>query len=473
MDSYVRISRVGGREGPEYRTPHIQREEIERWAKREGVPIAKTVIDEDVSGGKAVSARKLEELIRRAERGETGGIVAYRLDRFGRDHLETLKAVKRLQDVGARLVTVADGVDSDQPQGKWMLNIMSMQAEDYLDRVKSNWDASTSRAVADGIHIACRAPIGYLRADKASPTYDPRGKLIRDGRLVVDPDKAPAIAQAFTMRARGASLGEIVAALPFRMVKSTLSSALMNRCYLGEARGPKGAVKVDAHEPITTPEVFERCQPGRQTPRTGLTESALLGGLITCAACGHKLSVLGAGTGHRRRAVYACRKHFADGDCPAPGAADASRVDDYVVSQLGDDREASAATAESAWLAAREDVRQAEDDLEAWTSTEVQRTIARDLWMRGITERQDAIDPARRALWDLPEPDVDQDKPVVYPQGPDGPPMIYEVWGDDIAADRRHLRRCIARVTLAKVRPAIPGKPGWQPIRERVEIAWR
>ena len=100
-------------------------------------------------------------------------MIVHRADRFGRDHNETLKAAKRLKDADARLVGVADGVDSDQPQGKWILNFMSLQAEDYLDRVKVNWKAATDRAVIkEGKHIA-RACLGAeVRVLIAERPYD-------------------------------------------------------------------------------------------------------------------------------------------------------------------------------------------------------------------------------------------------------------------------------------------------------------
>jgi site-specific DNA recombinase len=77
------------------------------------------VVDENVSGGRAVADRDLEKLIERAEAGLSDGVIVYRTNRFGRDHVENLVAVKRLKEAGARLVGTNDGVDSDQPQGKW------------------------------------------------------------------------------------------------------------------------------------------------------------------------------------------------------------------------------------------------------------------------------------------------------------------------------------------------------------------
>jgi hypothetical protein len=56
-------------------------------------------------------------------------------------------------------------------------------------------------------------------------------------------------------------------------------------------------------------------------------------------------------------------------------------------------------------------------------------------------------------------------KPVIYISGQ---PIVDEAWGDNIVADRRTLRRAIARVTLAR-----SGRSKYTPMSERVNVAWR
>jgi len=472
LDTYIRISRVGARAGDEYRTPHIQRDEINRWLEREGIERGKEVVEEDVSGGTAVKDRGLDELIRRAERGESGGVITYRLNRFGRDHLENLLAVKRLPDAEARLVCVADGVDSDQSQGKWLLNMMSLQAEDELERVKANWKAATAGAVADGIHIACRAPIGYLRRDQVEPHYDAKGKLVRDGRLVEDPATADAIRQAFVLRASGTSYGNITKTLPRRIGKSTLAGIFKNPVYLGQARGPNDAVKEGAHPALTTPALFRAVQPGKKNAPTGLASGALLGGLITCAGCGHKLRVMGStGSNGVRRPCYSCALHFQDRDCPAPASGLVSLVDAEVVKQLAngwEKVETGIMDAESAWLAAKDALQMADAALDDWVSDPTfQQMLSKKRFQTGIIERQSAVEAAQQTLWDMPDPGIGEDKPIVVL---DGRPMVYEAWGEDVAADRRTLRRYLESVTLTKADPA---RRRWQPITERLDVRWR
>ena len=477
MDAYVRVSRVGGRGGEEYRSPAIQIEAIQNWAKQHGVDIGKVEKEEDVSGARPVAQRKLEQLIRRAEEGQSRGVLVYRLDRFGRDLAETVVAVKRLKDANARLVSVADGYDSDAPMGSIMLGMLAGLADWHLAGIREGWRQATSRAVDEGKHVASKAPLGYLRADRADPTYDAKGKLIRDGRLVLDPDSADAVRAAFDARAVGASHREVVKLLEDRLgrnvAKSAVTGMLRNRVYLGEARGPHGASKEGAHEAIVPSDLWERVQSRTRSyePRKGtVAEQALLGGLITCASCGHKLRVSGTTYKGQRRAQYVCVGRYAAGDCHAPAVALASLVDQHVALELAGAWEEvtdMGRSAEAQWVEARELVAQRQEALDLWVNDpDISLALSPAAFTSGLAARQKALDEARQALWLLDDPGLAEDAPVVWI---DGKPQLYEVWGEDLDADRRLVRRHIAAVTLAK---ADPKRRRWQPIAERVEVRW-
>lgn len=121
MDGYVRVSKVAGRKGESYISPKVQRDKITGWAKLHELELGEVVVEEDVSGAKPVDERELGRLLRRVESGESAGIIAYKLSRFGRGALETLQAVERIKTAGGRLVTVEDGVDSAKPGGRLLL----------------------------------------------------------------------------------------------------------------------------------------------------------------------------------------------------------------------------------------------------------------------------------------------------------------------------------------------------------------
>jgi hypothetical protein len=343
--------------------------------------------------------------------------------------------------------------------------------------VRDGWRRSTSAAVAEGKHIASRAPLGYVRVDQLTPTRDAKGDVIRDARLVPDPETADAVGEAFKRRAGGASHGEVLAflreATGKNLAPSAVTGILRNRAYLGEARGPgEGNVLAGAHEALVDEDTFTRVQArnGTRAPRKGSPAArALLGGLVTCASCGHKMRVLGSPNG----TSYVCKAKFGSGgDCEAPGSATVDKVDKYVIDQLHHSWEDvlaadTSSTSEQAFLEAKEAVRQAEAALDEWiASTTMQVTLSTARFEQGIVARQRAVDEARRVMWELDDPGLPE-VPLVYI---DGKPMPYELWGDDVERDKQHLRRHIAEVTVAKADPA---RRRWQPIEERVTVRWR
>src|SRR5436309_6170491 len=102
IDGYIRVSRKMGRRGAGYISPDVQREAIKRWAQYKDVTIGAWHVDEDESGG-THSRPGLESGIERSLSGQTGGLVAWKIDRFSRNTEAGIRDLNRLQDKGARL----------------------------------------------------------------------------------------------------------------------------------------------------------------------------------------------------------------------------------------------------------------------------------------------------------------------------------------------------------------------------------
>lgn len=56
-----------------------------------------------------------------------------------------------------------------------MLGVLSSLGEQRLDDRTAGWAKATAAAGDNGIPIACKGPIGYLRADEVDPRYPARG----------------------------------------------------------------------------------------------------------------------------------------------------------------------------------------------------------------------------------------------------------------------------------------------------------
>lgn len=455
MDGYIRVSRVGGRDDDSYLSPDEQREKIEGWCNLYGVELDEIVVEEDVSGVTALSQRELGRLIAKCEQHESEGIVVREVSRFGRSTIETLEAVDRLSKAGGRLVGVLDGVDSAHPSGELVITILAALAREQWKQRKANWAAATRRAVADGVHISAKAPRGYVRPGKRQPLV-----LSDDAKLV------KTIHELFIMRAERASwqqLADHMTAKGYPIAKSSVTSLIKNPAYMGHARGTDdGKETPNAHPAIVTEDEFHAAQwTGVTHAKTGTTAAeALLGGLLTCAGCGRKLSVTRS-TNHKgvREAVYFCKGRAASTNCPAPAAGRAKYIDAYVTDAimvaLGDGTLGTTLDAIDRHERAQAAVERAKRELD-----EV-KTNAKLMAVYGVAgvaemavERKAALEEARRTLRETPKPDETL-----------MPTVDTDAWTD--AERRTYARQFIAEVTLTK------GKRGTTPEPDkRVKIRW-
>src|SRR5215218_4041109 len=161
-DGYIRVSRRAGREGESFISPEVQRKKIAAWAKLHEVEIVEWWEEIDQSGAK-LERPMFQQALARCEAGETGGIVVALLDRFARSAVDALSSIRRLNDAGARLVSVENNFDGSTPMGRFAIGILTLIAELELERIKENWTTAVTRAVERGVHISRYAPTGYRR----------------------------------------------------------------------------------------------------------------------------------------------------------------------------------------------------------------------------------------------------------------------------------------------------------------------
>jgi site-specific DNA recombinase len=404
-DGYIRVSRRAGREGESFISPDVQRKKIEDWGKLHEVEIVRFWEEIDQSGAK-LQRPMFQEALARCEAGETGGIVVARLDRFARSAVDALSSIRRLNDAGARLVSVEDNFDGSTPMGRFAIGILILIAELELERIKGGWVTAVSEAVGRGVHISARPPTGYTRDE--------------DGRLLRNDPAAPLVAEAFRKRATGASWAELARFLEENEVysptgnkhwsKAGVFALIKNPVYLGQARSGK-VVKENAHEPLVTRAEFDAAQATTKSvfkQRDGsLASQAMLGGLARCAGCGHTLKITGNTDrkSGQRYPVYYCTGRYASGPCPARANARASLVDAYVEEQVltalqaEDGLLAQAVTASEQIDATARSVAEAEHELDLFVNNpRLLSLLGEPKFMEGVEARQRALDEARATL---------------------------------------------------------------------------
>jgi DNA invertase Pin-like site-specific DNA recombinase len=317
LDGYVRVSDVGGRHGTSFISPVVQRERIAAWCALYDARLQQVFEELDESGGRA-DRPLLLKAIERVEAGVSDGIIVAKLDRFGRSFKDALEHIERIDRAGGRLISVQDQFDLGTDHGRLVLRLMLSFAEFERDRIRTSWDDAQRKAVERGIHTATQAPTGYRKG--------------RDRRLRPDPRTAPAIREAFAMRARGATLSEVGRYLRDHHVRTAQGTSvwtnspvrhlLENRAYLGEAR--YGAyVCPNAHPPLIDPITWRLAQ-YRPLRHNQEAKPGLLYGVLRCASC-RSLMTISRGGRHATDRAYRCSRHPAHGGaCPnrawPPGA---------------------------------------------------------------------------------------------------------------------------------------------------------
>jgi site-specific DNA recombinase len=325
LDAYVRVSRVGGREGESYITKAQQRDAIERWCGLQGYTVARWHEEEDRSGGDALRP-KWNEALRRALDGEVDGVIVAKLDRFARSAVDGLKAVTSLEDAGRTFVSVAEKFDTADPYGRFTATVFFALAELELGRIKTGWKDARERAIARGTHIG-PTPAGFSKS--------PEGRL--------EPNEhAPAIRAAFELRAKGGSWSQIARLLTEAGVPTSRNSTrwslkaaeklTRNEVYLGVVRSGEFRQQ-DAHPAIISPALFRVVERRRETRARGRGESQgrLLSGLLRCATCGHRLTLDFTVRSGKRYAFYRCRN---TGVCERRASIGATVVETLVVPVL-------------------------------------------------------------------------------------------------------------------------------------------
>jgi DNA invertase Pin-like site-specific DNA recombinase len=345
VDGYIRVSRVGLRQGERFISPAVQRERIQAWAAARGVRVLEVFEELDESGGRA-ERPLLEEAIRRVEDGISRGIVVAHLDRFGRSLIDGLLAIERIQGASGSFFSVHDGFDSSTDTGRMILRILLSMAEWDLERTRSWYSVSMAKAVARGVWVGARVPVGYRKT--------------RSGRLRIDPRVAPVVVEVFRRRAAGESLARLSDVLRERGVRTsagnpgwdglTVRRLIANRGYLGVVWHGE-LINERAHPPLIDAATWQRAQQPLDRDVPHATKSGLLTGLVRCASCGMRMS-----THHQRRGdelvvFYSCRRRFAFGLCAAPatmmGPPLENSVEDIVLDLLRARRRAPQAELEA------------------------------------------------------------------------------------------------------------------------------
>lgn len=395
IDVYVRVSRVGGRDGENFISPDEQKARCRSYLEGLGYTVGETFTDLDQSGRK-MQRPEFDKAMARIRSGASGGICVARLDRFARNVRGLLTAVEEIEAEGAAFICISPSIDTADPTyGRFLLTLFGAIAELESGKIKDAWAVAHANAIDRGVQIG-PAPAGYTKG--------------ADGRLVLN-EHAAAVRAAFEMRADGAPWPQVARMLTEAGVPTSRGNTqwrpraaadmMKSRTHLGEVR-TGNLVRAGAHEPLISVALFEKVNRMRgkhEVLAYADRVPALLAGMLFCETCGHRLVRDHVTRNGKRYDYYRCRSDGGGrGTCEAKAGISARQIEPRVVAQALERLgavEYEVGGGEVDTRALEERVREAEAEIAAYVKHTPAATTG---YGDGLSTREAARDAALEAL---------------------------------------------------------------------------
>ncbi|HLF75992.1 MAG TPA: recombinase family protein [Dehalococcoidia bacterium] len=306
-------------------------------------------VETDVLSGHEDQRRGYQRVLEMARRREIDGVLVWKLDRLGRNHVEGIRAAHELETFGVHVHSATEPTD-DPFVRDLLLLLANRESRVLAERVRLK-----QRANVQAGYWQWPAPPGYRIVHQT-----PEDARNRRPKLEPNAD-APLIRRLFELGATGdyslRGLRDEAQAMGLTSTRGHILSRthvhgmLKNPVYVGDiAYGRRQHGKFsgdprlrpehdwlvvhDAHEAIVDRETFQSVQNALarhkrfQGDVRGTTY--LLTGIVYCGHCGSRM--YGA-KGGRGNFVYACSRGQAYGDCELKSVG-GKGIDAYVKSQL-------------------------------------------------------------------------------------------------------------------------------------------
>jgi site-specific DNA recombinase len=313
------LLRVSSEEQRERETIEIQREFLQEYCRLYSLEVAKIYADDGVSGTIPLHERpEGRRLLEDAKEGKFSTLLVYRLDRLGRSLLVIVDAHDRLQACGVALKSATEPIDTSNPSGRLIFQMLASFAEYERETIGERTRAGLHRAFRNGKH-AGRIPYGYRV----------RGE---DGLLEVVEDEAAIVREIIANVAAGSTLygeskrlnDEGVPSPGWRFKSgerkhgaswsgSTVAGIVHQSAYSGTHR-----VKANGGEESISREVpavvdaglqqraIEALAENKRYPNRENDRRYLLRGLVSCETCGYACTGRTSSARGKRYSYYCC-----------------------------------------------------------------------------------------------------------------------------------------------------------------------
>jgi len=262
--------------------------ELEGIAARETITVSEILTES--KSAKAPGRPIFNDLLRRVDRGEIGGILCWKMDRLARNHLDTGRVLQALADHKLDRIITSDGIKTSDSNDRFMASFEFAGATKFIDDLRANIKRG-HRARAEKGHTNGAAGIGYLN-DRLAKTK------------VEDPDRFSLVRRMWELVLHQVPLVEVlrIATDDWGLRRpphgkhpggplglSSFYRLLRNPFYMGMIRN--GTV-LGAHRPMVSREEFERAQELIRRKDRGRRKHLTFkyAGVFRCGSCGRVMS---------------------------------------------------------------------------------------------------------------------------------------------------------------------------------------
>jgi len=273
---YIRVStEEQARKG--YSLP-AQKEDLEEYAHKNGYAIVGYYIDEGKSARKKYTKRKeFMRMLEDVKAGKIDVILFIKLDRWFRNVADYYKIQEILDAHNVAWKTTQEHYDTETTNGRLYINIRLSVAQDESDRDSDRIKFVFDSKVARGEVISGSLPMGLM---------------IRDKRVVIDPETADIVREFFAYyKVHGTLNGAMT------YIRETYGIILWDQSARKMLRNPlyKGMYRDNQNycEPLIPPEEFDAIQVLLENRSIRQNESGrvyIFAGMIICEECGKRMS---------------------------------------------------------------------------------------------------------------------------------------------------------------------------------------
>jgi DNA invertase Pin-like site-specific DNA recombinase len=260
-----------------------------RYAASFGATSVVTYVDDGISAyNKRAKRPAFERLLDDVEAAKVDVIIAWRADRLARQGRDAERLLDAIED-RARVIGVADGLDSSTPAGDFILR-MFVQI--------GNWE---SRGISTRVRRAHESI-----AEQGRPSGGPRGFGHTVDRRGIVPEEADAIRNATDRLLAGESVKSILRDWNARGLKTPRGNDWQHTAFVKLLQQPRmvgvralRGIEGSGHmPPILDRDTWEQVRalltdPARKPARPGGQPRHLLTGLLRCGECGGPLKAKG------------------------------------------------------------------------------------------------------------------------------------------------------------------------------------